>query len=189
MHGWTLPRRLAGALLAGFLALAPAAGGAHADIKPAIIAVVDLSEIVNQSLAGKGINAQLQSERESFQNETKGEREKLQAAEQELNRQRTILSKEAFTKRAGELQQQNDELQRTLNARAKVIEKALNEAMGTLQDAVLNIVAEVALEQQATMVVDKKFVIIADKLTDITATVLDRLNKKLPKVAVNIPKQ
>jgi Skp family chaperone for outer membrane proteins len=187
MHGWTLPHRVGSALLAGFLTLALAAA-AHADIKPAIIAVVDLSEIVNQSLAGKGINAQLQSERESFQSETKGEREKLQAAEQELNRQRTILSKDAFTKRANELQQQNDEFQRTLNARGKVVEKALNEAMNTLQDAVLNIVAEVALEQQATMVVDKKFVIIADKSTDITATVLDRLNKKLPKVAVNIPK-
>lgn len=60
--------------------------------------------------------------------------------------------------------------------------------MKKLHETMLEVVAEVAGEQKASLVLAKQQVVIAEKSLDLTGSVLDRLNKKLPTVAVTVPK-
>ena len=66
-----------------------------------------------------------------------------------------------------------------------MLEQALSDAMRVVQTNVMQIVAEVALERGANIVLAKHQVLIFDRTLDVTQTVLDRLNRRLPDVPVN----
>jgi Skp family chaperone for outer membrane proteins len=67
-----------------------------------------------------------------------------------------------------------------------VLEQALSDAMRVVQTNVMQIVAEVALERGANIVLAKHQVLIFDRTLDVTQTVLERLNRRLPDVPVNM---
>jgi outer membrane protein len=160
-----------------------------ADLPPPVIAVVDIQMILQDSVASKSIQKQLDTQRQTYQNEISKQEEKLRAAEQELGRQRTILSQDAFAQKRREFEQQVAEVQRNVQARKKSLDQAFNESMTKVRDNLLQIVADVAGERKATLVLAKQQVVIVEKSLDLTSVVLERLNKKLPNVAVNISKQ
>jgi Skp family chaperone for outer membrane proteins len=60
--------------------------------------------------------------------------------------------------------------------------------MSKVRDTLLQVVADVAGEQKASLVLSKQQVVIVEKSLDLTATVLERLDKKLPSVPVTLPK-
>jgi Skp family chaperone for outer membrane proteins len=108
--------------------------------------------------------------------------------EQELNRQRSALPPDDFGQKRREFEQQVADVQRTVQARKRVLDQAFNESMTKVRDAVLQTVTEVAGEQKATLVLAKQQVVLAEKSLDLTSAVLDRVNRKLPSVSVTVPK-
>ena len=179
-------------LIAAGLGLAIAAvqpGGAAAQQLPATaVAVVDVQQIMQVSAAAQSIQKQLDAQRQTYQKEISKQEENLRAAEQELGRQRSNLAPEAFEQKRREFEQQVADVQRSVQNRKRVLDQAFNESMKKLHETMLEVVAEVAGEQKASLVLAKQQVVIAEKSLDLTGSVLDRLNKKLPSVAVTVPK-
>jgi outer membrane protein len=179
-------------LLAGFaVALALVLGQprpAVAELRAPVIAVVDIQYILQEAAASKGIQKQLDSQRQTYQTEISKQEEKLRAADQELNRQRSILSADAFAQKRREFEQQVADVQRSVQGRKRVLDQAFNESMSKVRDTLLQVVADVAGEQKASLVLSKQQVVIVEKSLDLTATVLERLDKKLPSVPVTLPK-
>jgi outer membrane protein len=161
---------------------------ALAELPASVVAVVDVQLILQESAASKSIQKQLEAQRETYQNEISKQEDRLRAVEQELNRQRSVLSPDDFGQKRREFEQQVADVQRTVQARKRVLDQAFNESMTKLRDAVLQIVTEVAGEQKATLVLAKQQVVLAEKSLDLTSAVLDRLNKKIPSVPVTVPK-
>ena len=168
-------------LVAQTLPIAPADAGG-----PRII-VVDIQWVQQESLAARGVQQALERQRETFQREMAGQEERLRNAEQEIARQRTQLPSEAFALRRREFEQQVIEGQRQVQERSRVLEQAMSDAMRVVQTNVMQIVAEVALERGANIVLAKHQVLIFDRSLDVTQTVLERLNRRLPDVTVNMP--
>ena len=162
--------------------------GASAELPASVVAVVDVQLILQESAASKSIQKQLEAQRETYQNEISKQEDRLRSVEQELNRQRTVLSADDFGQKRREFEQQVADVQRTVQARKRVLDQAFNESMTKVRDAVLQIVTEVAGEQKATLVLAKQQVVLAEKSLDLTSAVLDRLNKKMPSVPVTVPK-
>ena len=162
--------------------------GASAELPASVVAVVDVQFILQESAASKSIQKQLEAQRETYQNEISKQEDRLRAVEQELNRQRSVLSPDDFGQKRREFEQQVADVQRTVQARKRVLDQAFNESMTKVRDAVLQIVTEVAGEQKATLVLAKQQVVLAEKSLDLTSAVLDRLNKKMPSVPVTVPK-
>jgi outer membrane protein len=154
----------------------------------AVIAVVDVQYILQEAAASKNIQKQLDAQRQTYQSEISKQEEKLRAVEQELNRHRSDLSTEDFGQKRREFEQQVADVQRTVQARKRVLDQAFNESMSKVRDTVLQIVTEVAGEQKATLVLAKQQVVLAEKSLDLTPVVLDRVNTKLPMVTVTVPK-
>jgi len=161
---------------------------ALAELPASVVAVVDVQFILQEDAASKSIQKQLEAQRETYQNEISKQEDRLRAAEQELNRQRSIVSPDEFAQQRREFEQQVADVQRTVQARKRVVDQAFNESMTKVRDAVLQIVTEVAGEQKATLVLAKQQVVLAEKSLDLTSTVLERVNKKLPSVPVTVPK-
>jgi len=162
--------------------------GATAELQAPVIAVVDVQSILQEAAASKAIQKQLDTQRQTYQNDISKQEEKLRAAEQELNNQRSILSADAFAQKRREFEQQVADVQRTVQARKRALDQAFNESMSKVRDTLLQVVADVAGEQKATLVLAKQQVVIVEKSLDLTASVLERLNKKLPTVPVTLPK-
>jgi Skp family chaperone for outer membrane proteins len=162
--------------------------GALAELPASVVAVVDVQFILQEAAASKSIQKQLEAQRETYQNEISKQEDRLRAVEQELNHQRANLSPDDFGQKRREFEQQVVDVQRTVQARKRVLDQAFNESMTKVRDAVLQTVTEVAGEQKATLVLAKQQVVLAEKSLDLTAAVLERVNKKLPSVPVTVPK-
>ena len=65
------------------------------------------------------------------------------------------------------------------------LKKSFDQSMDKVQKELLRIVAEVAEETGAGVVLFRSAIVIAVKKLDISKEVLQRLNKKLPNVKVN----
>lgn len=152
------------------------------------IMVVDVQKILQESQAAKGIQKAVESQRDTYQKEIAALEDKLRNAEQELRKQQTVLSADALANKRRDFEKQVQDVQRTVQARKRSLDTALNDSMGQVQKAMLEIIAEAARDRGANIVLARHQFVIVDTQLDVTDTVLDQLNKKLPKVAVTIPK-
>jgi len=186
-------RNIAG-LAAAFCALAlvavaaPASPQAKRGGANPVIAVVDTQAIMQNAEAPKGIRSQIEKARNSYQQTIHGKEEELRKLDQDLAQQRSILSAEAFQQRQRDFQQKVADAQKDVQERSHKLETAFGGAMRKVEEAVFQIVDQIAKEQSLTLVVPRQSVIYAAADMDITAEVLKRLNSKLPSVNVTIPK-
>ncbi|MDH3917889.1 MAG: OmpH family outer membrane protein, partial [Rhodospirillales bacterium] len=75
------------------------------------IAVIDTQGIYRESEAVMGLQKRIDAQRSTYQEELRKKEESLRTADQELARQRTILSAEAFAQKRRELEEQVATLQ------------------------------------------------------------------------------
>ena len=167
------------------VALAQAAGN---KVPPAVIAVIDGQRITRDAAALKNARQQLEQFRFNFQSEIAKEEEKLRAEEQEIARQRAVLSPEAFEQRRQGFQGKVVELQKRIQERSQSLEKMLNGVREQVTLQVVEILKGLAQERGFNMVLDRAQVqiFIGDSI-DITQEVLKRLDQRLPSVKVNLP--
>ena len=149
------------------------------------IAVVDIQSLLRDSKAAKNIRSQLEDMRGDYQKEFSKYEKELKDAEQELVKQRSVLSPEAFADRREDFEQQLVDTQKLVQKRKRALDSAFNKALGKLRDEILNIVADVAEKENYDLVMSKQNVVLGKKRIDMTEQVLSRLNKKIKKIKVN----
>jgi len=185
-------------LLAVLALIATVAGGPHLPSAPAvaqqpatapIIIVVDVQGVVRESMAAKSIRTQMQSHRQTFTKEITDQEKSLRSAEQELQRQRTILSADAFGKKRKEFEDRVGSVQRSAQARKRQLDEAFNDAMEQVQKALVEVVTKLAEERNATLVIPKTMVVLVDKRLDVSEEALKRLDARIQNVAVSLAKR
>jgi len=170
------------------LALWVSAGAALAQgLPPAVIAVVDTSFLVRESLAGKDIQTQMDRFRGAIQAEVQKDEESLRAQEQELARQRTVLTPDAFAERQRAFQQRYGELQRRLQERMRGLERVQVAARDQFSRAVFEAVTPMSQSRGFNVVLEKNQIPWARAELDITPQVMEELNRRTPKIAVPRP--
>lgn len=179
-------RRVCGALLV--LAAAHAAAAQPALPAPAVV-VVDMMQIMRDAKAAREVQAQVEGEMTAYSKEVSKREEDLKNLRDQLERQRTVLAPDAFNAKSQEYQQRYTALDRDVQSKRQGMQQGYSEAMTRIENAALQIVADVAKERKANMVVAKAALLyLADGL-DVTAEVTRRLDEKLPTMAVNPPKE
>lgn len=152
------------------------------------IAVVDAQLVFQKSLAVQSIQRQLDTQRAELTKSFGAQEENLRTAEQELARQRLALAPEAFEAKRKEFEQKVAEARRTLQDRTRKLDISFNEARDRVLRTINDVVAEVARERGVGLVVRRDVVLFqSDSTPDITDTVLQRVNTKLPQVTVSLP--
>src|SRR5215469_9979899 len=97
--------------LAAVLTLGPASAQTTAAPPPApVIVMVDMQQLVYNSKAGKGIQGQMDKQRQVFSKEVSQQEDELQKARAELERQRTTLPPDQFETKGRQFQQRLQEL-------------------------------------------------------------------------------
>ncbi|WP_372396677.1 OmpH family outer membrane protein [Azospirillum sp. HJ39] len=160
-----------------------------AELKAPVIAVIDVQKIMQESSASKGITKSFETLRDSYQKEISALEDKLRKNEDELRKQQTVLSPEALANKRRDFEKQVAEVQKTVQNRKRALETGLNEAMAVVHKTMVEVVADISRERGANLVLARQQFVLVDTQLDVTDTVMERVNKKLPQVALNVPKQ
>lgn len=176
-----------GLLVSALLAWAPPASAQKKVLSPTI-AVVDMQAVMSKSEAAKSIGVQVAKLRTSFQQSFQSKKDELQKLNDDIQRQRAILSADALQQRQREFQQKYADAQKDFQARGKKIEGAVDKAAQQVDNAAQQVIDQIAKESGITLVLNRAAVIHVESSTDITPEVIKRLNAKLSSVTVNVPK-
>ncbi|HET8729153.1 MAG TPA: OmpH family outer membrane protein [Alphaproteobacteria bacterium] len=171
----------------GLLVMAALPFPGRAQIEPPVIVVVDFQGIVRESAAAKSIQTQIDDLRASYQEEFVDIEEELRTAETELAKARNTLSDEDFLQRRRQFEGRVTEAQRTAQVRRAALDQAFEAAMDEVRSTLLEVIAEIAREEDANLVLSRSQVVLADRELDFTAEAQNRLNERLPEVAVQVP--
>ena len=151
------------------------------------IAVLDVQKILRDSSAVKNIREQVTKYGSSFENEIEKERNEIRAANQELTRQRTILSPDAFAEKRRVFEEKVVGVQRLVQQRQRELDASRNRAMAEVNKAYTEVVAKFAAERNLAVILRKVQTVFTLGNLDVTQEVLSRLNKQLPTVKIDKP--
>jgi len=149
------------------------------------LGVVDLNEITRKSLMSKDIARQIDSKRRAFRNEIRNEEEKLRLDNDELQKQRVLLSPEALQNKFRALQQRQTALQRKVQQRNQEFIRLRSFATREFEKERVKAVMDVTKKHKFTLVIRRREVVVRADFLDITGLVLETLNKRKSKF--NIP--
>ncbi len=159
---------------------------AMAEDKGQMVAVLNMQSIMQESDVAESIRDQIDKKRQKYQKEIEKLEENLKSSEQELVKQKSVLSEEAFTEKRKTFEKDIIEAQRDIQQKRMALERAFGEAMAKLRGELVKVVAEVAESRGIDVVLSRQSVVIADADLDITEDALKALNKKVKKIKVTI---
>lgn len=160
---------------------------AAVQIPAPVVVMVDMQQLIYGSKAGKGVQAELEQRREAFSKEVAAQEDQIHKAQSELDRQRSVLAPDAMDAQNRELQRQIEALDRVVKSTEQTWQQGHTDAMNKVEDEALRVVAEIAAERGANLVLQKAAVIFSKDGFDITADALTRLDQRLPAVTLNLP--
>ena len=148
------------------------------------LGVVDLNEITRKSLMSKDIARQIDSKRRTFRDEIKNEEEKLRSDNDELQKQRVLLSPEALQEKYRALQQRQTALQRKVQQRNQEFIRLRSFATREFEKERVKAVMDVTKKHKFTLVIRRREVVVRADFLDITGLVLETLNKRKTKFKI-----
>ena len=166
---------------------APAAGAAASSaVQSPRIVVIDRQQLLQRSAAGKDIFNQTQTLSKQLETQLRTEETALQTEAVQLQQQLAILAPDVRAQREkdftakqqafqGRVQQRQAQIQASFNAAARQVEVALDPILQALMR-----------ERGANMVLDRSAVIVATTDVDVTPLALQRLDRALPRVKVDL---
>ncbi|WP_158240505.1 OmpH family outer membrane protein [Telmatospirillum siberiense] len=172
----------------GAAAPAPATAPVAAAMPSPVIAIIDVDQILQESMAAKGVRGQADKYQQTFQNEMSKEEATLRSTQQDIDQQRKTLSQDAFAEKARAFDASVAEFQRKGLARRKAFDKSFNTAMGQVQQAMLEATQQIASRHGATVVLPRSQVVLFDDKMNITKEIIGAMDKKLPHVDFPAPK-
>lgn len=153
-------------------------------LEPVAVAVIDFRGVLSGSEAAKGIRKTIDARREKFRAQFAQIEKQLREDQQALAQQRPIITADAFEQRARELQSRVRQAQLEAQAGNQQLKRALDKAMDAVQKELFRVVAELAEEAGAGVVLFRSSIVIAVKKLEISQEALKRLNAKVSEIEV-----
>lgn len=157
---------------------------AAAQDRPPSIGIVDVQKILRDSQASRSLQPQIEKLRKNYQSSLRKREAELRKASQDLQRQRAILSPQAFAKRRNAYEETARQAQVDFQQRKRQLDNVYGAAMRAIQKSMVVAAAKVAEERKFDIVLPKSIVLLADQKLDITGEVLRRIDKSLPSVTL-----
>lgn len=166
------------AVFVGILAAA-LAGAVPAQGEEIKIAVIDVNRILNESEAGKAARTKMEARYEELKKKIEGVSEEARKMKEELDKQKILLGKEKLKEREDALAAKVNEL-RTLTQSS---EREMQTRQGEFTRDVLKLIEgkidKIVEEEKIGLLLDRSSgVVHSDPSLDITAKVLERVNKE-----------
>jgi len=151
------------------------------------LAVIDINMLMHESDAAKQIQEKIEKKRSDFQKDVSKYETELRSAEEKLVEAQKALSSVEFDKKRTTHEKRVAEVQKIVTEKGQNLEASFNDARQQLVNEIMRLVAEQADANGYTIVIPKNVVMFREDHLEITAKVLEKLNKTLPSVKINLP--
>ncbi|MBT07581.1 MAG: hypothetical protein CMM32_11845 [Rhodospirillaceae bacterium] len=150
------------------------------------IGVVDRQKIMQDSLAGESVRKEFEAMEKAYREEIGARENELRAQQEELGRQRAILTPEAYSERENEFATLVEGLQRDVAKINKQLDAMLQYGMRQIDIQTIQIIAEIAEAKGYTLVLDKTQLLMVNTDYEFSQEVLTVLNARLPVVEITL---
>jgi len=171
---------------AAALAPAPAQAAAGAAAAAPRIIVIDRQLILQRSAAGKEMLSQAQNLSKQAETQFKNEEAALTAEAGQLQQQLAILAPDVRDQKEKDFTNKQQAFQGRVAQRQAEIQAGFNKAAHEVEVALEPILKSIMVERGANMVVDRSAVILSSVDVDVTPIAVQRLDKALPHVKVEL---
>lgn len=150
------------------------------------IAVLDVMKLLKESKAAISMKEQLNKVAKTYTDEEKTKATEIQKKEEEILRQKSTLTPEAFSDRKNAFEKIVIDFNRERDKKRKALAKAERAAVEKIEVAVEKIVQNMISSGEVTIVVRKTAVILSKSDIDITSNVVEKLNKEISTIDVKV---
>jgi outer membrane protein len=151
------------------------------------VVVLDNLAVEREGKAFQSIRTQHDRQLGAQQGEISKLENELRTADQDLAKQRTVLSPDAFNDKRRELERRFGDAQQSVQGRRRDIDQAAGDAYNKVVAAMLEVVAGLASDNDYKVVLSRSQVIVSERALDITGEVIQRLDKKMSTITVATP--
>jgi outer membrane protein len=149
------------------------------------VLVVDVQALLQNSKAAKMVRGQIEQKRNEYTKEISHQEEGLRAERDAIQRQQASLSADALNQKGREFQQKVNDLERNVQGKRQALEKSNGDALSKIQEEMLKIIADIAKQRKANLVLQRSDIILFDQSFDVTDEVLEKLDEQMPTLTVN----
>ncbi len=157
------------------------------ELAPPVLAIIDVQKVLRESTAVSALSRKIEERKLQHQEELREQERALRDADQELARQRSILSPEAYAKKRGELEQRVATLQREARNRKRGLDKVFTQGMIKVQAELARVAKEIAEERGLDLILSKATVVLVKPKFELTQEAVRRLNDRLPDLPADQP--
>ncbi len=180
-----MKKSLLGIALAGMLISHTYVKQSQAQTNPSnLIAIIDTQIILEKSTAIQKVKEQLDKKAEEFKNESSTKEAYFKKKYEDLEKQKSVISKEAFEEKNTQLAKEFSDTQKKFQENRNLLDKAYMEAMQEFEKTLTEIVKQEASKSGSKVALPKAQTLYSDSSLDVTNNVLEVLNKKLPNIPV-----
>ena len=148
------------------------------------IVYLDMKFVLNNSKAGKGAQEYLHKSFQENQKKFIDEENKLKKEESDLLAQKTILTKEDYQKKSDNLRKKVIDYQSQRRSALEKITTQRTEARQKLIEKLDPILKTYIEENNLSLILDRKDVLMGNANLDITSIIIKKLNKELPSLTI-----
>ena len=148
------------------------------------IKYLDLKFVLNNSKAGKGAQDFLQKSFKENQKKFTNQENALKKAESDLLAQKTILTKEEYQKKSDNLRKKVIDYQSQRRTSLEKITTQRAEARQKLLEKLDPILKTYIKENDISLIIDRKNVLMGNTNLDITSIIVEKLNKEFPSLII-----
>ncbi len=149
------------------------------------VVYLDVEKIMQNSVAGKSIIAQLKSKRDSSISKFKKKEKDIIEKEKKLISQKNVLSKEEFGKKIKDLRNEISNYQKDRSKSFNEITQSRIKASAKLIKKLNPILEDYSKNNSIRMVIQKKHIVIGKKEDDITNDILELVNLKIKNIKID----
>ena len=149
------------------------------------IVYLDMEKIMQQSVAGKSIIAQLKKKKKLSKSNFKKKEKVIRDNEKKLIAQKNVLSKEEFESKIIELRKDISNYQKERNKTSNDIVKSRVKASTKLINKLTPILEDYSKKNSIRIIVQKKNIVMGKKEDDITKDILELVNQKVKSIKLD----
>ncbi len=156
-------------------------------LAPTVVGIIDMGIISRDAAAYKSLRAQLDSQSKAWDAELKKKSDDLRKLEDDFRKQGPSLTPEQVTEKRKQFETQMGDYQRQLNSRRRQLADGEAQSAQPIDAALTEILQQIAVERSINLIIPRAATVLFSSEIDVTADSLQRLNAKLPRVALKLP--
>lgn len=148
------------------------------------ISYLDMSYLMNESLAGKSIINEIDSQKKTLSTKFDKEENNLRQKETKLISQKNLLKKDEFENKINSLKEDINKYNLNKKELINLLNKKKETAENKLAIIIRNIISDYAKENSVSLILHKNSIIIGKTELEITSAILKILDNKTKKIKI-----